>query len=333
MYLLKHKRLMKSYNLLGDTKLLFKEMLSAIEQSKVKIDVQFMTFEGDSIGIEFANNLVNAKKRGVEVRVLIDSYTDFILSDKPLFSPHLPHTYFKLWQEKKATKKMIQDMVSVGIKVERTNPVSLKQFWKFKNHDHRKLLIIDESIAFVGGFNLSEHNYSWHDTAVEIYDKEVIEVLSNIYDDTFEGRQEQNIIKIDENVQIYSDNQLIVGNISELIRSSTERVFIESGYFREIGILNLISSNKKVENLIVIPKKNNQWIVQFFQNRMIKNADSNINIVKREGMTHAKLALLDDIVVFGSSNFESRGVKELTMFVENKELADQVYEYFLSAKD
>ena len=71
-----------------------------------------------------------AARRGVRVRVLVDAAGSWFL----------PEDFF-------------HSLVAAGGEVRRFNPLHL---WRFGVRDHRKLLVCDESVIFIGGFNLAD---------------------------------------------------------------------------------------------------------------------------------------------------------------------------------
>jgi cardiolipin synthase len=86
-------------------------------------------FASDELGVRFRNALTQAQGRGAQVRVLVDAVGSYALSR----SFWLPLT-------------------SIGGEVRLFNPIALN---RFGIRDHRKLLVCDERVAFIGGFNIA----------------------------------------------------------------------------------------------------------------------------------------------------------------------------------
>ena len=82
------------------------------------------------VGRQVRAALLAAAQRGVRVRVLVDAVGSWIL----------PGHFF-------------DPLVAAGGEVRRFHPLDL---WRFGVRDHRKLLICDESVLFVGGFNVAD---------------------------------------------------------------------------------------------------------------------------------------------------------------------------------
>ena len=107
----------------------FPAMLAAIEAAQESVCLETYIFAADSLGEQFREALVRARERAVRVRVLIDA----------LGSISLPG-YF--WEP----------LLAAGGEVRQFNPLALG---RFGIRNHRKMLVCDERVAFVGGFNIT----------------------------------------------------------------------------------------------------------------------------------------------------------------------------------
>lgn len=113
-------------------------MIGAIRKSHQSVVLSSYIFEYDSVGREFVNALVDAKKRGVSVRVLIDGLGvgygfSFVRSDRVLRKQGV------------ATARFLSALSTTG-----TRFINLR--------NHRKILSVDGEVAFVGGMNIRESN-------------------------------------------------------------------------------------------------------------------------------------------------------------------------------
>src|SRR5471032_3319680 len=111
-------------------------MLAEIEAAEKSIGLCSYIFRADSAGQPFIDALIRAHERGVQVRVLIDG-----IGGGYLWSG----TYVRL---KRA-----------GVPVDRF----LHSYWPWRTpflnlRNHRKLLVIDGKVAFVGGINIGDEN-------------------------------------------------------------------------------------------------------------------------------------------------------------------------------
>jgi cardiolipin synthase len=104
-------------------------MLEAIDAARRSVRLEIYTFSEGALGERFRETLLRAHQRGVKVRVLIDG----------LGSMGLPATFW-------------DPFTTAGGEMRIFNPIALH---RMSIRDHRKLLVCDEEIAFVGGFNIA----------------------------------------------------------------------------------------------------------------------------------------------------------------------------------
>ena len=121
--------------LLFDGPITMREMMAAATSAKNSINLETYIFDQDPVGLQFADLLIEKRKQGVVVNVLYDSVG--ALATPPAF---------------------FERMRSAGINVLAFNPVNpAKRIgkWELNNRDHRKLMVVDGSVAFTGGINIS----------------------------------------------------------------------------------------------------------------------------------------------------------------------------------
>jgi cardiolipin synthase len=107
----------------------FKALLAAIDSAQRAVCLETYIFSAGQPGEAFRDSLVRARQRGAQVHVLVDA----------LGSYSLPAAF---WNE----------LTAAGGEVRYFNPLSLNRLG-FRNH--RKLLVCDEQVGFVGGFNIA----------------------------------------------------------------------------------------------------------------------------------------------------------------------------------
>jgi cardiolipin synthase len=107
-------------------------MLEAINSAQSTIAMASYIFDGDGVGADFVNALAAATKRGVEVRVLIDDVD-------------------ARWSSSTAVKPLR----AAGVNVAVFNPPLLPARLHALNlRNHRKILVVDGTLAFTGGMNV-----------------------------------------------------------------------------------------------------------------------------------------------------------------------------------
>src|SRR6266581_2207550 len=109
---------------------IFPALLEAINGARESIRLEMYIYEPGALGTQFLEALVRAQQRGVQVRVLLDA----------LGSINLPATFW-------------DPLRSAGGQARQFNPLRLH---RMAIRDHRKCLICDDQIAFIGGFNIAQ---------------------------------------------------------------------------------------------------------------------------------------------------------------------------------
>jgi cardiolipin synthase len=108
---------------------IFPAMLAAIESAQRSVCLEIYHYSAGSLGERFREALVRARRRGVRVRVLIDALGSIGLAGA-------------FWQPLRAVSGEVREF----------NPLALN---RLGIRNHRKLLVCDERVAFVGGFNIA----------------------------------------------------------------------------------------------------------------------------------------------------------------------------------
>lgn len=115
----------------------FDAMFEAIDVAKRRVWQETYIWEDDRVGQGFKDRLIAAAQRGCEVVLLYDQWG----------SSELPEGYFA-------------DVQAAGARVVAFNPIS-RLFARDRQtslliRDHRKILLVDDEVGFVGGLNVSE---------------------------------------------------------------------------------------------------------------------------------------------------------------------------------
>jgi cardiolipin synthase len=121
--------------LLADGPSTYSAMLHAIANARLYIHMESYIFDDDWVGEEFAQALIDAHKRGVEVALMVDSF-GALGESQPMFNR----------------------MRDNGIKLVFFNPINpfeSKVAWSPDQRNHRKLMVVDGREGFLGGINIS----------------------------------------------------------------------------------------------------------------------------------------------------------------------------------
>lgn len=138
------------FELLVDGQRFFPRMLEAIDNARRHVLLEIYLFESGAVATRFIEALERAAARGVAVRLLLDDFGARGLS-------------------RADREKLVQG----GVELVFYNPLRLRKQLRNMFRDHRKLMVVDGELAFVGGtgitddFDMPGHpERSWRETAV-----------------------------------------------------------------------------------------------------------------------------------------------------------------------
>ena len=130
---------------------LIPQLLRDIYHAKEYVLFQFFKFENDSLGLVVREELINKAQEGVPIYVIYDAFPGAIVD----------HSFFR-------------EMQLYGVKVHRYNPIFPLPSAYSNNRNHRKIVVIDGKIGYIGGMNIAQryltgvHGGDWRDTHLRI---------------------------------------------------------------------------------------------------------------------------------------------------------------------
>ncbi|MHB8416578.1 MAG: phospholipase D-like domain-containing protein [Myxococcales bacterium] len=133
--------------LLTEAEEAFDAMLEAIDGARRYVHLEVYSFRRDLIGRRFSRALGAAARRGVRVELIVDG-----------------------WGTGRSGRSLVRELRAAGAVAKVHNPL-LAMLRGHLQRDHRKLLLIDDRVAYVGGFNLGREFLGakgWTDLALEI---------------------------------------------------------------------------------------------------------------------------------------------------------------------
>ena len=278
-----------------------KQDIAAARQS---VFVQTFAFEGDTVGQKLSEAIRSSPAK--DKRILADSFTRFVLSDRFRYSP--ANLFDKqLKDEAKETTAMMARLKAAGVAIKFTNAYRPTPRGLL-GRNHKKLIVIDDAAAYVGGINFSEHNAAWHDMMLRIEDAGVVRFLRNDFLDTWKGRDRIGGEQSD-GLEILTangrNNRTVFQRVLDLIDTARESVFIESPYISFPFYERLREATRRGIRVTVITPEQNNW--RFFRDyARLESARSGIDLRLFKGrMSHLKAMLIDnECLIAGSSNFD-----------------------------
>jgi len=283
----------------------FWERLSEdIRLARRSVFVQTFAFEGDSIGKQLSTALLSSTAK--DKRILADSFTRVVLSDRFRYAPGNIFDQ-KLRAEACETAAMWRELKGSGIDVRFTNPYGLSPR-RLLSRNHKKLIVLDDRVSYIGGINFSDHNAAWHDMMLRIEDETVAQFLGEDFEATWNGHDRVAHRGFDGLEFFTADghaNRQAFQRVLDLIDGARLSVFVESPYITFPFYERLRAATRRGVAVKIVTPENNNW--GFFANyARLESARSEIDLRLSEGgMSHLKAMLIDDqYLIAGSSNFD-----------------------------
>jgi len=315
---------------------LYQSMLSSIAGAKESIDLESYIFANDDVGNKFLEVLNIQAELKIKIRILIDSVGSKRIQNRSFF------------------KKILRS----NIQIRWFNPWSYKKPLEFNRRNHRKLLIVDGQICYLGGFNI--HNESstkqigdsrWKDSHIS-FDGSLVSQLKQQFELMWQGKLKQ--IKV---IKSHNNNCLVIPNqtracriqlrcqLLQIINQSIGTIRIATPYFVPDSktLKALVKAAKKgVRVDLLVPKYSDHALLKyaaFWYYQKLINAGIHIYEYSTR-MMHSKFIISDDkLGVIGSANIDYRSFfanYEIMLFCRNESLICQLsddFEFSLSQSD
>lgn len=295
------------------------DMYRELDRARERVYMQFMTFEGDETGLRLGRKLKEVKGKGPDVKMLVDRYTDFFVSNKYYLDPTVE-------DEVKETRKMMQDLIDHGVELKRTRPFGSPQVF-FLARNHKKIIVIDD-VCYLGGINVSDHNHEWHDFMVKIIHPELVQIVIEDFLANFRGI-EQDFLKWNIMTNTYLEKTYY-----SLIEHAKEEIIISSPYIIDLHLAKIFRKKKHIRRSLLTLAQYNYKLYNIMSDYLYHLlARDGTEISRYTDFSHAKFMIIDrKILLLGSSNFgtESFVSKEeigIVIFDEDfvKEFIERMY--------
>lgn len=303
----------------------FNSLIDDINEAKHFIELETYIFQNDLLGQQILHALVEAAKRGVKIRVLVDGAG----------SPHWGGAAVKSLEDVKIETRIYHPLpwrLSQWGRTSIRSPFFLKIlyfFSKINKRNHRKVCLIDRKIAYIGSFNISkchltkEHGGdAWRDTAVRLTGID-LNYLLDAFDAAWDSRNiQERLHNIFQHVNLNSPirlnhtrhhRRLIYKNLLRRIARCKQRIWITNAYFvPDNFLLKKLTdrANAGVDVRILLPQKSDvfimPWASAMFYEILLKSGVRVFEYIP--SMLHAKTFILDDWVMLGSSNLNHRSL-------------------------
>ena len=317
----------------------FHAMFQDIEAAKNHIHIEYYTFYNDQIGNELLHLLERKAAQGVDVRVLYD----------PWGSMGTFRSFFKHLEELGGHARPFLGAHSAVLD------------FRLNFRDHRKIVVTDGRVGYVGGFNVGDQYLGrnkkfgyWRDTHLRIVGSGVFELQErfirdwNATDPDYRIVPDVNmfpVIRVKGNTSLQivssgpdSDGQQIKLGYIKMIMTAQHRLWIQSPYLiPDDSVLDAIkiAAMSGVDVRIMVPDKpDHAFVYRATQYYARELADAGVKIYYyNNGFIHAKTIVIDgQVASVGSANLDFRSFKlnfEVNAFLYDADLAQELERIFL----
>lgn len=289
----------------------FHAMLSEMEKAKDHIHIEFYIFRNDGIGTQFQEMMIRKAREGVRVRLICDG----------LGSYKLPRSFVRKLKE-------------AGVEVFFFLPPLIATLDRRVNYrNHRKIIVIDGTVGFVGGLNVGDDYLGlyekmgyWRDTHLQIKG-DAVYFLQNTFLGDWRLASGQRVgdpelfpehgCKGNEQVQILTSGpdqhwnalqEMCFGAISVAKR----RIWITSPYFIPdpsiyAGLKTAAVSGVEVK--VIIPYQSDSRLVKLASLSYVEELmQAGVQFYEyTKGFVHAKVLIVDDLLAsVGTANMDMR---------------------------
>ncbi len=323
--------------LLVDGQQVYSAMREAIARAEHHVHFLFYIWENDRTGQQFRDLLCERARSGVQVRALYDAIGS--------------------WQG----RRLAAPLIGCGGQVASCLPprlLTLKPNLNFRNH--RKILVVDGRVGFIGGLNIGDDYLGeWHDVAVRVQGP-VLDQLQEVFVDDWFHASGQSLASEDyfgrwcdqgngeqcaagqaacSVLATGPDNphNLIHDLLFGAINQARQRLYITTPYFiPSPPILTAIRTAvyRGVDVRLLLPERSDVPLVQ------MASRSYYLDILKAGGaifeyqpaFLHAKTIVFDsDLALVGSANIDTRSFRfnfEANMFVRDQALNRSLSDLF-----
>ena len=326
----------------------FEIMKEKLLEATDHIHLEYYIVKNDKIGNEIKDILIKKAREGVKVRFITDKVGSI-----------------------KLNRKYIKDLKKAGVDIVFYSYV-LAPFLRFINtqinyRNHRKIVIIDGKIAFLGGINIGDEYLGlgklgdWKDCHIMI-EGDCVLGLQSVFLDDFSSIKKYNNeeISVLNNIENYFKNHSFNGNIPmQIIRSGPDSEFPSILQ----ALIKMISSAKKSINIItpyfipseglmdalkiaalsgikislIFPEKADHFTVNRASQTYLaelKKAGADIYMYDKNAFIHSKLLTVDEkICTIGTANMDIRSFElnyEINAIIYNEKITQEFDNIFKS---
>lgn len=310
-------------------------LIKDLENAQETIHFEYFLFRRDAISRRIRDILMRKAEEGVEVRFIYDNIANIDI---------LPSYYNKMRKS--------------GVQVNSFTKLSFSSFKRsWNNRNHRKIVVIDGQIGYVGGMNITSQTQRWRDTHLRIQGQGVHGLQLNFLQVWYSlgGDLSDGIMKYFPPALIYNQSLMQISpeapdtrfpyyalSIVKAIENAKKYIYIQTPYYSPTDPLMRAlksASLSGVEVRLIVSKKSDfilmDWAIQGNYEKTLE-ADIHIHEIQ-DYFSHAKTMVIDDYLsIIGSSNLDYRSLElnfEINSFIYDEEIAIKNRDIFIQDLD
>ena len=301
-------------------------MLQDISNARKYVYFEIYKFYDDEVGAKFREIFTRKAKEGVEVKLLIDSW-----------GAAVPDGYFRELTDNRGEVRYFTKIKYV-----------IDFFTENHRRNHRKILVVDDRISWIGSANVTAYSLSWRELMLRMENeqlaisfKKVFNLDFKIYNRYFYEKNSFIRLIRHEDFEIVRDvpsitKKRINKKFIRLIKNAEKQILIETpyflpGYFLRKALIN--ACKRGVDVTVVVPRHSDVMLIDILRNRYL-------GPLNREGLRfryylpgnlHGKAMLIDrEIFAIGSPNFDYRSFRymhEIVLIGREESIVQQLDEH------
>lgn len=305
---------------------LYRDMLDAIGQARSRVFLETFIWKGDETGQAFKDALIAAANRGVKVYVVYDRFANLVV--RPSFYAMPPNVAVRA-----------HPLVTSGFRLLRNS-----------GRDHRKILVVDDHVGFVGGYNIGRlYATDWRDTHARLTGEAVWDLQNAFIDywNLFASKRRASLPDLGghswhPDLRVYRNTpRNLVYPIRAMYLDALDRaahhVYLTHAYLiPDADMLRALirAARRGVDVRIIIPAESNHivadWLSRGFYGALLRGGVR--LFLYQNAMVHAKTATVDgQWSTIGTANIDRlslHGNYEINVEVFNLAVARQMEEIF-----
>lgn len=307
---------------------LYDAMCASIAAARHSVALETYIFAYDGAGHAFVGALKAKAREGVSVRLHVDAFGSLFVFPRVIQ----------------------RELEAAGVQVRRFHHWQWRNPWRYNRRNHRKLLVIDGELAYLGGFNIhkqsSRRHYGverWRDTHLRLRG-ELARQAQVLFDMFWRGPRKVQPFKLPANQVLLSTHSRRARRqlrkvVDDVLESARETLWLTTPYFvpnNRIQNRLIEAAQRGIDVRVLVPGKNDVRLARWASHAAYaKLLAGGVRIFEyRPRVLHSKTAVVDcRWAMVGTSNLDYRSIflnYEVDLFSQQPSLCRALHDQFLA---